>query len=283
MILRRSYTIGGIMWATVVIAFGLAALRNASETWAGVTFLATCGVLALAIIGAVCRPAIERPWWLGFTLFGSGYLVLAILDIPGLKTPALPTSRLLDIVAPLFNAVPRSPKFASSAFFHQIGDCLWSLLFGTLGGFLGLLLSRRWVGRTETPDTSPRPADQPRQSRWRRPVLLAFGGLILLVVVTLVGYPWAPELLSKTIYLLTCALIGLAILGALVGRERRRPEWLGVALFGGGYLILNLGADPERPLWADFTPASPLLGTLRPWLFSGGEGASRTPSRHQKH
>ena len=49
------FPIAGLMWAVVVAALGLAALRNASEIWAGATFLATCGVLCLAIVGIVCR------------------------------------------------------------------------------------------------------------------------------------------------------------------------------------------------------------------------------------
>jgi hypothetical protein len=272
MIHRRSVSIGGIMWVTFIIAFGLAALRNASGTWAGVTFLVTCGVLALAIIGAVCRPASERPWWLGFALFGSGYLWLALWDIPGPKPP-LPTEHVLRVVAPLFGVPIRIKGFGGRDtwyFFQQIGHCLFSLLFGTLGGLLSLLLSRLWVRQTETPDISPRPANQPRQSRWQRPAVLAFGGLVALVIVTLVGYPWAPEPLSNTIYLLTWSLIGLAILGTLIGREGRRREWLGVALFGGGYLIFNLIAVPMTlSLRSNYRPTNHLVEVLRPWLISG--------------
>jgi hypothetical protein len=71
------FRIAGLMGAVLVAALGLAALRNASELWAGVTFLATCGVLCLAIVGVVCRGGGERAWWLGFALFGWGYLALA--------------------------------------------------------------------------------------------------------------------------------------------------------------------------------------------------------------
>jgi hypothetical protein len=90
------------------------------------------------------------------------------------------------------------------------------------------------------------------------------------VIVTLVGYPWAPELLSNTIYLLTWALIGLAILGAFIGREGCRREWLGVALFGGGYLILHLVAGPVNlSSQSDYRPTHHLVDVLRPWLISG--------------
>ena len=48
------FRVAGLMGAVLVIALGLAALRDASETWAGMTFLLTCGVLCLAIVGIVC-------------------------------------------------------------------------------------------------------------------------------------------------------------------------------------------------------------------------------------
>jgi hypothetical protein len=71
------FPIAGLMGTILVVAIVLAALRNASQTWAGVTFLLTCGVLCLAVVGVVCRNGSERAWWLGFALFGWGYLALA--------------------------------------------------------------------------------------------------------------------------------------------------------------------------------------------------------------
>ena len=71
------FPIAGLMWAVVVAALGLAALRNASDIWAGATFLVTCGVLCLALVGIVCRTNESRAWWVGFALFGWGYLALA--------------------------------------------------------------------------------------------------------------------------------------------------------------------------------------------------------------
>ena len=85
------FPIAGLMSAVVVVPLGLAALRNASETWAGATFLSTCAVLCLAIVGVVCRGESERAWWLGFALFGWGYLILAFWS-----SLELPTMALLD-------------------------------------------------------------------------------------------------------------------------------------------------------------------------------------------
>src|ERR1700677_3959962 len=56
------FPISGLMGAVLVAALGLAALRNASETWAGIIFLLTCAVLGLAIVGIICRGDGERAW-----------------------------------------------------------------------------------------------------------------------------------------------------------------------------------------------------------------------------
>src|SRR4051794_21537121 len=91
---RAQFSIAGLMGMVLVASIGLAALRPGSETWAGVLFLVTCGVLALAIVGVACRGAGERAWWIGFALFGWGYLALAYWC--SAPTPRLPTIALLS-------------------------------------------------------------------------------------------------------------------------------------------------------------------------------------------
>ena len=72
-------SIAGLMAVVLVVALALVALRSGSKAWAGTTFLVTCGVLALAVVGAVCRGGSARAWWLGFALFGWGYMALVVL------------------------------------------------------------------------------------------------------------------------------------------------------------------------------------------------------------
>src|SRR5579872_5520229 len=74
---KLRFTLAGLMGAVLVAAVGLAALRNPTESWAGGMLLLTCGTLALAVIGAITRRGARRTWWLGFGLFGWGYLVLS--------------------------------------------------------------------------------------------------------------------------------------------------------------------------------------------------------------
>ncbi len=58
------FSITGLMGLVLVAAVGLAALRNASETRAGGMLLLTCGILALAVVGALYRDGAQRAWWL---------------------------------------------------------------------------------------------------------------------------------------------------------------------------------------------------------------------------
>src|SRR5436305_12135857 len=73
----------------------MAGLRYASEAWASVIFVLTCGTLALGIVGVVRRQGPPRAWWLGFALFGWGYMALAFGPRPAESTwPTLPTTVL---------------------------------------------------------------------------------------------------------------------------------------------------------------------------------------------
>src|SRR4051812_5876178 len=146
---RAQFSIAGLMGLVLVASIGLAALRSGSETWAGVLFLVTCGVLALAVVGVACRGAGERAWWIGFALFGWGYLALAYWC--SAPTPRLPTIALLSALkggtVPL--PQPRSPNggmgggmvvgcfFAGAVAdppYWDVGHSLCSLLAAALGG-----------------------------------------------------------------------------------------------------------------------------------------------------
>ncbi len=85
------FTIGWLMILVLVLAIGLAALRNPSVMWVGTIFLATRVILALAVIGVVLRKHAERAWWLGFSVFGWGYLMLITPGPPTMRSMQSPT------------------------------------------------------------------------------------------------------------------------------------------------------------------------------------------------
>ena len=161
-----------MMAAVLIVALGLAALRNASETWACATFLATCGPLPRDRRRRLPR-RIRAPWWLGFALFGWGYLLLAFWS-----SVELPTMALLDAVGSRLGVKfqfsggmggmgggmwSRGPQFGGmmgggpaglpDQSIQQIAHCLWALLAALLGGllaatFFGGPRKRRATGTT---------------------------------------------------------------------------------------------------------------------------------------
>jgi hypothetical protein len=91
------FTIAGLMGLVVVVAVGVAALRFASELWAGVLLMLTLGVLGAAVLAFHERTGASRSWWRGFALFGWGYLVLAMGPWAAEAiAPHLPTTMGLD-------------------------------------------------------------------------------------------------------------------------------------------------------------------------------------------
>ena len=86
------------MAVVLVTAFGLAAIKNATATWAGSMFVLTCGALALAVVGVVFRGRAERAWWLGFARLSSDGATLALAFWWRPTLPTLPTIAPLDAV-----------------------------------------------------------------------------------------------------------------------------------------------------------------------------------------
>ena len=84
------FSIAGLMGAVLVAAVGLAALLSASPIWAGAMVLLTYVVLGLAILCAVLRGPAERACWLGFCVFGMGYMAVMFAAADAAGVTSLP-------------------------------------------------------------------------------------------------------------------------------------------------------------------------------------------------
>ena len=62
----RRISIRTLMALVLVSAIGLAALRNASELWAGMMLRLALAAVGVAILGVALMRGRERAWWLGF-------------------------------------------------------------------------------------------------------------------------------------------------------------------------------------------------------------------------
>jgi len=266
---KNRFLIGAVVAVVLVPAIGFVALKRADETWAGAMFVLACGVLGLAVVGAVCRRETERAWWLGFALFGWGYMTLAFW--PWEQSPGLPTLPLLDSIGPQFGVVHRyvPPGLRGGGgfldpSFTQIGHCLWALGAAILGGLLAVALFGFPAGRTERPAPTAQPRAQPPGISWLRLTILTLTGLVLVTSTAAIGSSSAAGVWAGTAFLLTCGLLGLVILGALFGRGRRREICMGAALFGAGYLLLAFCRSSLD--WSQSSLATDqLLNAVRQW------------------
>ncbi len=296
--MRRTirFSIAGLMGVVLIVAIGLAALRTASNTWAGVIFLATCSVLALSIVGVICRRESERAWWLGFAIFGWGYMALAFWPSGEPRLPNLPTMALVQWLSAKLGlkiegmaggsgvrgaidgmsglqSVPvalMAGGFGGGGAvgyqaFEQVCHCLWALLFAVLGGTLASILFAIPPRDPERRHTETDSTGGSTWEGWLRPAVIGLAGAALIVMITVFRPRPAPGLAAGAIYLLTFGLLGLAVLGAVLGAGRPRQIWLGAALFGTGYMILAFGRDPV-PQPTPYLPTDQLLNALRPWF-----------------
>jgi len=151
------------MIAVAFCALGAGILRHISHVW-GASELLTLALifLVVSVPFALLQRGRHRAFWLGFSLFGWGYLGLS----QGWTDPSLadflPTTRLLD---GLFDRLDSAPQPQSdsldAAFFRNEqaerfrngGHALVSLLFASIGGLGGCILSA--FRRTTPMETDP--------------------------------------------------------------------------------------------------------------------------------
>jgi hypothetical protein len=287
------FSIAGLMGTVLIAALVMAALISDSAAWAGATLLATCGVLGLAVVGVVCGGANERAWWLGFALFGWGYMALAFRSPDNSAT--LPTLTLLKAGLTKMGwtdpgGSPPPPMRGGSGGmggqaigdgtppFDQTGHCLWALVAAGLGGMLARFLFAIPSIRSEQPAAEVQPAEKAPRILWRRLAVIGLMGFALVTFAALAVAGITMRLWASVTWLLTCGLFGFAVLGALISRGRHREVCLGAGLFGFGYLFLALGLQPHWPT-SPQVASSQFLEHIRPWLPSSLSDFPITPDR----
>ncbi len=167
---KLRFTIGGLMAVVLVVAIDFAALQTADVTWIAVLSLLTHAALGLAILGIVFRRGAERAWWVGFFVFGWGYLHMSPWGVWYPYKP--PTLVLLEWLRTKSGAPPLAPvPFGSEdSGLFLLQRCIWALPAALLGG----LSVRLFFASTSARSQPLEPAARRRPdrsgsdgSRWR--------------------------------------------------------------------------------------------------------------------
>jgi hypothetical protein len=95
----RRFSILGLMGFVFACGVALAALRNPSAPWAGIVPLIALGAVGTSVLGMIYERGPDRAWWVGFAVFGGGYMALTFA--PGFAEqvqPKLGTTQALEYV-----------------------------------------------------------------------------------------------------------------------------------------------------------------------------------------
>ena len=262
------FSIARLMAVVLAMALGFGALRTASARALGITLTATWAMLGIAIVGAICRRGAERAFWLGFAVCGWVYIDCPAHHVPA--WPQLPTRGLLEALGRVMR-IPIDPaapgRFGVDPWkqsFLGIGDCLWSLVFASLGGWLARFLFG--TGRDPSPEIGAGipPPDATPLWWWLRPSMLFISGIAIVMALAIVGARLTPGLWAGLTFFTTCVLLGVAAVAGMCERGKRREALLGGAAFGTGFLLLALARSGDS-VWP-VLPTSQLLEQARPRL-----------------
>ena len=96
----------GLAGGVFIVFLSLVGSRSSPGFWVGATFLATCALLGITILGAVGDHGVRRHLWLGAAIFGVSYMAMAFGRFVDRDTwPSLPTDHLLQALRPWFPPV----------------------------------------------------------------------------------------------------------------------------------------------------------------------------------
>jgi hypothetical protein len=106
---RFRFRITALMGLVLFVGVAFAALRDASEWWAGALLVVTIGLLLTACLGVVYRTGGDRAFWLGMLVFGGGYLLLSRFVFTDATTsPLALTNRGIDALRWNLRSTPQA-------------------------------------------------------------------------------------------------------------------------------------------------------------------------------
>jgi hypothetical protein len=152
---RLRFTLAQLMAIVFYLGFGFAALRNADEFWASAAYTLAAVSVSAALVGALMRRGVARAPWVGFTVFGYTYLLVAHLPDWGvgglgfgpIHKPLLlfewATARMQPYVKPLPAGMGGGPAGSYLTAYEQVSQSLGIILFGLVGTVVGRLLAMR--------------------------------------------------------------------------------------------------------------------------------------------
>src|SRR5262249_24536224 len=182
----RHFSIAFLMTVILVCGVALAALRDASEMWAGILLLLTIFLLAWSLVAIPYRQEGKRAFWFGFAVFGWGCTGLTFAPwFMDEFRPKLPTTHLLTFLhekikpqqgdyevafspdGDVISSIRRGSLMvtrlhhntrwgllrlvtANDSQFQSIGHCLFALLFALTGGIAG-----KWLQKTSVLSSKP--------------------------------------------------------------------------------------------------------------------------------
>jgi hypothetical protein len=174
---RIRFSVAGLMAVILLLAVGMAALRDPTELWASAIFTAAVTLFAASIMGAMTCRGVARFSWTGMAVFGWVYVICSFgsLMVNSVGMPPLLPSSLLDQLQEHIISDGKSPYIGdidwknhvnSSVQWHrnastttawpatgrrrvnltayqQTGHSLGAMLFGILGAFVGRFFGGR--------------------------------------------------------------------------------------------------------------------------------------------
>ena len=101
---RFRFHLGTLVILVLLLAVGLAALRESNEIWDSSIFSIMLGILLISILLAFHRTEKRRAFWLGFALFGWIYLGLSM--VPPIESRLITTKALAFVDSKVARPIP---------------------------------------------------------------------------------------------------------------------------------------------------------------------------------